>query len=304
MARIRTIKPEFWTAEQVMELSPMARLLFIGMWNFCDDRGVHPVAYKTLKAEVFPADDLLVSDIQSLIGEVSAQGLLSEFEAEGRRWWFVTGWHHQVINRPSKSRYPVPPRNAPPPTAAGSDDHDDDADKSAETTSYDALIDDSLSAHGALTDGREEEGKGREGSKPPTPPTAREGEFPMDLSWEPSDHFPTLARQAGAPSPTAEAVAEFRSYWIGQGAAMSQHQWDHKLLTNLKAQKLRGGQAPPGRANARASPGQPRTLSEGRAAAAKAIFNPGPAGQDDGHERRTIDVTPPPPAGLGAKALR
>jgi len=142
---------------------------------------------------------------------------------------------------------------------------------------------------------------------PPTPPTAREardGEFPMDLSWEPSDHFPTLARQAGAPTPTAEAVAEFRSYWIGQGAAMSQHQWDHKLLTNLKAQKLRGGQAPPGKPKARASPGQPRTLSEGRAAAAKAIFNPGPAGQDDGHERRTIDVTPPPSAGLGAKALR
>jgi len=47
------------------------------------------------------------------------------------------------------------------------------------------------------------------------------------------------ARQAGAPAPTAEAVAEFRSYWIGQGAAMTQHAWDHKLLTNLKSQKLR-----------------------------------------------------------------
>ena len=149
---------------------------------------------------------------------------------------------------------------------------------------------------------RVDESRGEEIS--PSPPTAREGEFPMDLSWEPSDHFPTLARQAGAPSPTAEAVAEFRSYWIGQGAAMSQHQWDHKLLTNLKSQKLRSAQAPPGRPKARASPGQPRTLSEGRAAAAKAIFNPGPAGQDDGHERRTIDVTPAPSAGLGAKALR
>ena len=41
MARIRSIKPEFWTAEQVMECSPMARLLFIGMWNFCDDGGNH-----------------------------------------------------------------------------------------------------------------------------------------------------------------------------------------------------------------------------------------------------------------------
>ena len=149
---------------------------------------------------------------------------------------------------------------------------------------------------------RVDESRGEEIS--PSPPTARDGEFLMDLDWEPSAHFPTLARQAGAPTPTAEAVAEFRSYWIGQGAAMSQHQWDHKLLTNLKAQKLRGGHAPPGRANARASPGQPRTLSEGRAAAAKAIFNPGPAGQDDGHERRTIDVTPTPTSGLGAKALR
>ncbi len=301
MARIRTIKPEFWTAEQIMELSPMARLLFIGMWNFCDDRGVHPVAYKTLKAEVFPADDLLSSDVERLIAEVMAQGLLSEFEAEGRRWWFVTGWHHQVINRPSKSRYPVPPRNAPLPTSAG---QDESLETPEETTACGELTEHPRSIHGVLTDGREEEGKGREGSKPPTPPTAREGEFPMDLDWEPSGHFSTLARQAGAPAPTAEAVAEFRSYWIGQGAAMSQHQWDHKLLTNLKAQKLRGGQAPPGRANARASPGQPRTLSEGKAAAAKSIFNPGPAEADHGHERRTIDVTPAPSAGLGAKALR
>lgn len=34
MARIRTIKPEFWTSEQVMGCAPLARLLFIGLWNF------------------------------------------------------------------------------------------------------------------------------------------------------------------------------------------------------------------------------------------------------------------------------
>ena len=139
---------------------------------------------------------------------------------------------------------------------------------------------------------------------PPTPPPARDGDFGMGLDWQPSEHFPTLARQAGIPEDqiTAESLAEFRSYWIGQGKAMSQHQWDHKLLTNLKAQRVRGGQAPP----SRASPGrrQPQTLSEGRAAAAKAIFKPGPIGADDGHERRTIDVTSALADGLGAKALR
>ena len=30
MARIRTIKPDFWTDEKVVELSAFARLLFIG----------------------------------------------------------------------------------------------------------------------------------------------------------------------------------------------------------------------------------------------------------------------------------
>ena len=39
MARIRTIKPEFWTDEKVVTLPFEARLLFIGMWNFCDDEG-------------------------------------------------------------------------------------------------------------------------------------------------------------------------------------------------------------------------------------------------------------------------
>ena len=140
---------------------------------------------------------------------------------------------------------------------------------------------------------------------PPTPP-ARDGDFGMDLDWQPSEHFPTLARQAGIPADhiTAEAIAEFRSYWIGQGKAMTQHQWDHKLLTNLKATKTRGALANGARASPSSGSRQPKTLSEGRAAAAKAIFNPGPAGNDHGHERRTIDVTPPLADGLGAKALR
>lgn len=106
MSRIRTIKPEFWTSEQIMECSPLARLAFIGMWNFCDDNGVHPASCKTLKAEVFPGDDITAADVQTLVSELIHHGLLVEFHAEGRRWWFVTGWHHQLINRPSKSRYP------------------------------------------------------------------------------------------------------------------------------------------------------------------------------------------------------
>ena len=48
MARIRTVKPEFWTSEQVAECTPIARLAFIGIWNFCDDNGIHPASIKRL----------------------------------------------------------------------------------------------------------------------------------------------------------------------------------------------------------------------------------------------------------------
>ena len=40
MARIRTIKPEFWSDEKVGGLPLACRLLFIGLWNFADDYGV------------------------------------------------------------------------------------------------------------------------------------------------------------------------------------------------------------------------------------------------------------------------
>ena len=76
MSRIRTVKPEFWTSEQVVELSPTARLLFIGIWNFCDDQGIHPASAKTLKMEVFPGDDFSVAEIEAMVSEILNQGLM------------------------------------------------------------------------------------------------------------------------------------------------------------------------------------------------------------------------------------
>lgn len=108
MARIRSLKPEFWASEQVMELSPLARLAFIGMWSFCDDGGVHPASTKTLKAEIFPSDDLTTEIVSRLVDELTTQGLVVEFEVAGKRFWHVTGWaKHQRIDKPTY-RYPQP----------------------------------------------------------------------------------------------------------------------------------------------------------------------------------------------------
>lgn len=109
MARIRSIKPEFWTSEQVMECSPTTRLLFIGIWNFCDDEGRHPLAPKQIKALVFPGDDLTVENVRGMLDELSRVGLIHIYVVDDREYFSVTGWHHQKIDKPQKSKFPPPP---------------------------------------------------------------------------------------------------------------------------------------------------------------------------------------------------
>ena len=107
MARIRCIKPEFWTSEQVGACSLGARLLFIGMWNFCDDNGIHQASPIRLKAEVFPMDDCTKDQVSSWVSELASAGLLNEYQVGGTPYWQVTGWKHQKIDKPTY-KFPHP----------------------------------------------------------------------------------------------------------------------------------------------------------------------------------------------------
>lgn len=102
MARIRSIKPEFWTSEQIVDMSTTARLLFIGMWTFADDAGRLPASTRRLKMQVFPADEVDQPSIQRLVDELRRVGLVVEYEVEGQRFWQVTGWDkHQRVDKPT-----------------------------------------------------------------------------------------------------------------------------------------------------------------------------------------------------------
>ena len=54
MARIRTVKPEFWTDSKTGTLSDRAKILFLGILNFCDDYGVIENDAGALKARILP----------------------------------------------------------------------------------------------------------------------------------------------------------------------------------------------------------------------------------------------------------
>lgn len=107
MARIRTIKPEFFTSEDIVSLTPLARLFYVSLWCEADREGRLSWKTKTLKMRYFPADDC---DIDELAGELLDAGLIEIYEDEGKQYAFIPSFEkHQIINnRESASVLPGP----------------------------------------------------------------------------------------------------------------------------------------------------------------------------------------------------
>jgi hypothetical protein len=102
MARKRMVDPKFWSDDKIIELQPISRLCFIGLWNFCDDNGVHKNNAKVIKAEIFPADDMSIKDIEKIVNDLLECGLLEISEDDlllRMRNWNI----YQKINRPQPS---------------------------------------------------------------------------------------------------------------------------------------------------------------------------------------------------------
>jgi uncharacterized phage protein (TIGR02220 family) len=74
--RIRTIKPTFWTNDELAELPALTRLLFIGLWGLADVRGRLEDRPKRIKAAVLPYDD---HDIDSALAALKEHGFLHRY---------------------------------------------------------------------------------------------------------------------------------------------------------------------------------------------------------------------------------
>ncbi len=101
MARIRTIKPEFWEDEKIGKLPIPCRLFFIGCWNFADDFGVIKGNAALLKSQIFPYDEnLRVSEIKKWIDALmDARMLVPIIHAEESYYFIRTFRSHQVLDK-------------------------------------------------------------------------------------------------------------------------------------------------------------------------------------------------------------
>ena len=112
MPRIRTIKPELWESETVGRMSPLARLLFVGLISLADDEGRGRGELRWLGGRLFPYDHQNTTRrLSGAVQEISDAVLAIFYQTDdGCSYYALPGWReHQRIDKPSKSKLPPPP---------------------------------------------------------------------------------------------------------------------------------------------------------------------------------------------------
>lgn len=97
MARIRSIHPGIWTDEAFMSVSAHARLLLMGIWTEAFDDGVFEWKTLTLKARIFPVDNV---DVNELLIELVNAGCISRIENHPKKPGVIRNF--QRYQRPKK----------------------------------------------------------------------------------------------------------------------------------------------------------------------------------------------------------
>lgn len=109
MARIRSIKPEFWGDEKLSQLSFLSRLIYIGMWNFADDFGVIKGKNTWLKSQIFPYNNFEISEFDAALDELKNIKRILLFKVENEDYFYLPNFlKHQKIDKPSKVKNPAP----------------------------------------------------------------------------------------------------------------------------------------------------------------------------------------------------
>lgn len=124
MARIRSVKPEFWTDRKVARVSRDARLLYISLWNQADEHGRLHGDARYVKGHCLPYDDDLgLAEVDTLLNELWRAGRVQRYEVDGEPYLYLPklAGHQRLEPNKAASRLPEPPGESAP-IAAPDDD--------------------------------------------------------------------------------------------------------------------------------------------------------------------------------------
>ena len=114
MPRLRSIKPSYFTDEDIGGLSPLARLLFIALWTEADREGRLEDRPKQIKARLLPYDDV---DAEPLLTELAKGRFIVRYLNGGRRFIAVRSFakHQHVHMKEPGSTIPAPDESGSSP---------------------------------------------------------------------------------------------------------------------------------------------------------------------------------------------
>ena len=96
MSRIRSIKPEFFLDEELAELSPLTRLLFVGLWTLADCEGRLEDRPKRIRAQLHPYDD---GDTDAMLQALHDARFIKRYSVNGVRYLEIRSFKkHQRLS--------------------------------------------------------------------------------------------------------------------------------------------------------------------------------------------------------------
>lgn len=220
MARIRSIKPEFWDDRKLAKrTSRDARLLYIALWNMADEHARLNGDPRWIRGQVFSYEEDLDDDaVAGMLAELASTGVVTAYEDDGDPYLYLPNLaRHQRLEPKVASKLPAPPPQASDqPEPPDPDQPASRADKSApdaDSSEHDADKKSLLYVAGSMEHGAGSMGAARgQDRAAPAPPRDGLCELPRDFAITGA-----LRRWANAEYPGLdldEETAQFcRHFW-------------------------------------------------------------------------------------------
>lgn len=204
MARIRTIKPEFWTDEKLAPLSPLTRLTFLGLVSMADDAGRLVDSVKLLDGLLFSETE---DSVTESLKELETIGVIQRgLSGNGKKIIQIVGWFkHQKIEKINLKAAlpPIEPEQPKTPPAGTPGGVGEESGNSQGGVGESSPPGSTIYDLGSTTDDQREGEGGEEGATPPPSPTKRGKGF--QKAWE---RWKAHQRENFHPlTPTAEEAA-------------------------------------------------------------------------------------------------
>lgn len=255
MPRIRSVKPEFWTDEDLADLRRDARLLYVGLWNFADEHGRLRGDPRYIKGQIFPYDDDLTPEaIDSLLEELSGAGKVRRYRVAGRSYLFLPNLasHQRLEAEKVPSRLPgldeaEPDADEPKPSSPAATDGAHESAPGADSSSL--LYGTGSMGQGAGSREVTRAGAGADARERPAPAQAPR---PDGLTTIPDDFALTdaMRRTAASTFPQLDVdfeTAQFISHYRSTGARRRNwpEQWTKWMRDSAKRLSERALRAAP-----------------------------------------------------------